>query len=316
MPKIMEVFKYLHEERIDVLENRLIRFTQFGNFNDPFEALPSIESILPKDQVDSIIRNLINLVSKDEMEEIYQAEIKKLIDSKSLSQDDLDQLKRTNFDEALELGLSTLVPHLTTAFNLEDEEFKKSIPYKFRDGLDKALGILTVSEINNNMLMWSHYANSHKGFVLIFDSKHDFFDQRKTSRDQARVLRKVLYKNERPNITLYDPSHTEAEFINLFIENVILTKHSKWSYEKEWRMAHMLNAADKTIEFNGEEIYLFKFPPEVIKGVIFGSRMNTKLKDKIIHLVESDDELNGISFFQADLDMQNYQINIYEHQGG
>ncbi len=312
----MKVFKYLHEDRIDVLKNRLIRFNQLGNFNDPFEALPSIESILPKGQASSIFGNLINMVSRDEMNEIYQKEIQKFIDSGDLSDQQIEQLKDINFDVALNLGLSFLLPSLDSTFDLEDQELKKSIPHKFRDGLDKTLGILSLSEINDNVLMWSHYANSHKGFVLEFNSEHEFFDQRKNDRDQARVLRKVIYKNERPEIILYDPSYSESEFINYFIENIILTKHEKWSYENEWRMAHMLKAAAKNFNISGEDIYLFHFPVDAITSITFGSRMSDEMKKSIIRLVENDNEMNAISFFQADLDMKNYKVNISKYVGG
>src|SRR5690242_17127687 len=40
----MRLYKYLAAERIDVLENLLIRFTQPVVFNDPFECRPIIEN--------------------------------------------------------------------------------------------------------------------------------------------------------------------------------------------------------------------------------------------------------------------------------
>jgi hypothetical protein len=36
----MIVYKYLHSDRIDVLENAAIRFTQPAALNDPFETMP------------------------------------------------------------------------------------------------------------------------------------------------------------------------------------------------------------------------------------------------------------------------------------
>src|SRR5689334_12905182 len=35
--------------------------------------------------------------------------------------------------------------------------------------------ILSLSKIRNNLLMWAHYCDSHRGFVLGFDSTHTFF---------------------------------------------------------------------------------------------------------------------------------------------
>jgi len=40
----MTLYKYLHPDRIDLLQNLLIRFTQPGAFNDPFEMQPYFDS--------------------------------------------------------------------------------------------------------------------------------------------------------------------------------------------------------------------------------------------------------------------------------
>jgi hypothetical protein len=42
------VYKYLHPDRIDVLENGLIRFTQPDLLNDIFEALPDYSGLSTK----------------------------------------------------------------------------------------------------------------------------------------------------------------------------------------------------------------------------------------------------------------------------
>jgi hypothetical protein len=40
----MILYKYLHPDRIDVLTQKMVRFTQPGDFNDPFEFRPYIQS--------------------------------------------------------------------------------------------------------------------------------------------------------------------------------------------------------------------------------------------------------------------------------
>jgi hypothetical protein len=37
------------------------------------------------------------------------------------------------------------------------------------------LGILSLSEVPDDLLMWTHYAANHSGFVLEFDDKHHWF---------------------------------------------------------------------------------------------------------------------------------------------
>ncbi len=41
----MILYKYLRPARVDVLKHRRIRFTQPGDFNDPFEFRPKIREL-------------------------------------------------------------------------------------------------------------------------------------------------------------------------------------------------------------------------------------------------------------------------------
>ncbi len=59
------------------------------------------------------------------------------------------------------------------------------------NAINDTIGILCFTEKNDNLLMWSHYANSHKGFVLEFYPEHQFFDRRKNDHQLAEHLRKV-----------------------------------------------------------------------------------------------------------------------------
>jgi hypothetical protein len=42
----MKIFKYLAPDRIDVLKNQTLRFTQANYLNDPFENLPFISQVM------------------------------------------------------------------------------------------------------------------------------------------------------------------------------------------------------------------------------------------------------------------------------
>ena len=53
------LYKYLSPDRIDVLENCHIRFTQSAAFNDPFEIKPHIHSIAPEDELRRQLREML-----------------------------------------------------------------------------------------------------------------------------------------------------------------------------------------------------------------------------------------------------------------
>ena len=46
----MVFYKYVSSERIDILQNRLIRFTQPNAMNDPFEAKPHFYALGTKEK--------------------------------------------------------------------------------------------------------------------------------------------------------------------------------------------------------------------------------------------------------------------------
>lgn len=124
----------------------------------------------------------------------------------------------------------------------------------------KEMGIISFSEINHNILMWSHYANNHKGFVLEFDIVQDF-------KNFLPIL-KVDYSNEYPSI---DWSRlTPADTAIIFTK-----KHKGWEYEKEWRCTNT----------DGANTYL-EFKPETITGLIFGCRAVDKFKQKILKILK------------------------------
>jgi hypothetical protein len=119
-------------------------------------------------------------------------------------------------------------------------------------------GICSFSEVNNDILLWSHYSDCHKGFCLEFDVTTSFFNSPKNCEP---LYQRVDY----PKII---PSNNY--FRNTLKESVLasfLNKYSGWSYEKEWRL------------FGDPSCH--RFEPECLKGVIFGYRMPEKDREII-----------------------------------
>jgi hypothetical protein len=82
------------------------------------------------------------------------------------------------------------------------------------------LGVLCLSAKRDNILMWSHYANSHQGFCLEFNAAKEPFAS----------SHQVQYQRKRCD---YDMSavHEKKNAVNL-----LLTKYEDWHYEAEWRI--------------------------------------------------------------------------------
>ena len=117
------------------------------------------------------------------------------------------------------------------------------------------VGIFCLCEEKNNILMWSHYADSHMGFCLEFLTKNDFFGN----------ARPVNYCKKMPVYNRLKKPSSEDEETKIF-----LAKAEGWDYEKEWRFAKF----DSGVE---------PFPPEALTGVIFGYKIAPENKEKIIN---------------------------------
>lgn len=119
----------------------------------------------------------------------------------------------------------------------------------------KSMGIFCMTEEKDNMLMWSHYSDSYKGFCLEFDTTKGDFD----------IAKPVSYKNQRPLMNVVILPQKKQ------IANMLLTKVKLWEYEQEWRI----------IDYeNGYRIETF--PPHILTGVITGYRMENRDKADLI----------------------------------
>jgi hypothetical protein len=112
------------------------------------------------------------------------------------------------------------------------------------DEMDKS-GILCLCEEAKDILMWSHYADSHKGICLQFEVLAD---------SPFGLATSVIYADTYPPLNISMDLHEVA--IGLF-----RTKSCHWRYEREWRI--FSNAAG------------FKsFPKECLSGVILGCQIS------------------------------------------
>ena len=128
-------------------------------------------------------------------------------------------------------------------------------PYDCNIGLHlqsylKPCGVLCLSTSKCDLiLMFSHYADRHKGVCLQFEIDDD------DSLDEVAPFngREVNYKDIIPPFEDANQAHT-----------TLLTKHKKWEYEKEYRVF-------KIVELGNDRI--MQYQPEQLKGAIFGLHM-------------------------------------------
>jgi len=278
------LYKYLPPQRIDVLQRLLIRYTQPGALNDPFDSNPVIDpSLKPSEFLSDLVLRNVNsdIINKLRYSERF-LEIRKCRNqclSKNLNQFAIHRLE--NSDKATKALAA---------------EIRDSIVREF----DNNYGILSLSEIQDSPLMWSHYTEARKGFVIGFDCSHPYFDQRRSEDDDFLHLRKVNYRKERPDLSKSGIS----------AEELFLVKSVDWEYEKEWRDTRPLADADEILEDSSYPIHLFSLPAISIKMVILGSRISSFCKSTLMSLLSSRDDLRHVSLYSCDIGANGYGMIV------
>lgn len=78
------------------------------------------------------------------------------------------------------------------------------------------IGALSLSDTFDNLLMWSHYANTHEGFVIEFDKSHPYFSNESFESKNLSVLGKVRYSTDFKILT-------DMDLNNLSVTTQVLT---------------------------------------------------------------------------------------------
>lgn len=131
-----------------------------------------------------------------------------------------------------------------------------------RQQLKTVSGVTCFSELSKHLLMWSHYADSHKGFCLEFSSEFPPF---------CNQLHRVAYENAMPTI-----SPSEREFGDVAdMRRFLLIKARVWSYEREWRIVS--DSSRTTIEY----------PRKSLKRILVGAKATTRTFNALKRAVDT-----------------------------
>lgn len=173
-------------------------------------------------------------------------------------------------------------PELKIDLNQISETFKKTINEKLDAIKDTAL-ISCFSKRNDSILMWSHYADSHRGVCLEFE------------KPKQEEFAEVEYTNKRPTIKMYNlfSTYIAHDFIGKKIEaegfkyakdliKPFFIKSTDWSYEEEIRCLFSTKDYEKDkISYYGENYFV---NVGKIKKIYIGSKAKGPDIDEIIRL--------------------------------
>ena len=99
---------------------------------------------------------------------------------------------------------------------------------KIFEELKAKTGIACLSELDDSLLMWSHYANNHKGFCVEYELLE-------INKQLQFTPIPIIYSNEKVVAGSLFP-HSLDKSVTKMIVDGLSTKSTEWSYEKEWRI--------------------------------------------------------------------------------
>jgi hypothetical protein len=176
----------------------------------------------------------------------------------------------------------------------------------FQNLYDSGIGLYCLTEENANLLMWPHYADSHRGICLEFE----------TSCWPFNLAYPVRYSDEYPRINRAVESADET------LQKSLLTKSVCWRYEREWRIimrkpsAQQLHGLGKRSDDHAQWTRLqhgpgtYNFPKDALTKVIFGLRSGAAEKEKVRKWI-ADAGLTT-RFAEAQQDQERFEIHIVD----
>lgn len=190
----------------------------------------------------------------------------------------------TPSDEELAQYLVTNAQNTTSKdYNRILEGIKKSRGDIIKKAIDDVMnrsGVKCFTPNNANILMWSHYTNSHKGICLEFDTSIDpeFFV----------YPINVNYSENYPTLCFTDKS---------FTTEVLRTKSKDWEYEDEVRI------------YKAESGY-HNFNPKSLISVTFGCNTPEDKQTQIIERIINNGSLNHMRFFKCKTSSRQFKLDI------
>lgn len=110
----------------------------------------------------------------------------------------------------------------------------------WKNQLSERIGLLCFSRHWNNLLLWSHYADRHRGIALEFEIDED-------------IAIPVRYRRKRMRLDVDDIA-AKGGFSEYLAEELYATKSRDWEYEEEGG-----TIVDRHIMFSSDQLFKLAF---------------------------------------------------------
>jgi len=301
----MTLFKYTRADTArKILLDERIRFTQLFALNDPFESHPPVTANITEELMGNAVQTVL------ENDKILGGVVRETIDKmySQIPDETRVQLTRQQFEEfvgnivSLELakhGIS-LKKLLLELSMVDTSKMLLAIRNGLVNSVASQLAVLSLSAVSDNQLMWSHYANNHRGVVLGFNSTISFFPE----------AFEVKYQSQRPTLDILNRP-TNNDELKAAVQSICGIKNKDWAYEQEYRVAYPIGVLESTNQTDsaGFPIFVRHFIPIALTMVVFGCRIDQTEREAISALLGLPIYAH-VKKYYAVLDTISYRVTI------
>ena len=200
--------------------------------------------------------------------------------------------------EQFELFLDRLVE------SLDASQAATAMARRNLDDLRRRMRLLCVSAVSDSVLMWSHYADQHRGVVLVFSSERleaglrvplqpvQYCDLLPRVYDDRKFYREMVYGLEGDSGLMRDLTWA-------------LAKHSGWKYEAEWRMTTV--ADQGTLGDYGD----YAFPHDALVAIKAGCRAKSHEARELLILARAFSR--QIELYQMRMHESKFSVEVDSH---
>jgi len=315
LPRRLFRYRECNEYSIDAFRKNLIFFNTPNNFNDPHDCLVYFNEKLIQEHLEFVKA----LPLADIISNAYKTRTLPPFFDEAFPKEMIEGIfnqPQEYFEKTINEASDILANYMSFV-ETEIREARNTVLLHFRTNPK----IACFSQSIREPLMWSYYANSHKGFALEYDfvefvPKCDNCNN-KCMNYATYELYPVVYTNKRYDATEFamalvsgrifqtlgvDPKHSKFSSIpdKLALQKANTYKATCWRHEKEWRMQlHCLNK-------DNQQKWLYCKP----KAIYFGCQISDVNRDILLRYAKDND----IKPYQMDeqLSKPEYKMNYLQ----
>ncbi|SRR5258706_13710030 len=215
--KLYKFQSFKSEHSIENLRHSQIWFSKPAGLNDPFDCATPI--------------NFIGINNEKKMAKFFENYYFKNL-RKSGNIEEISKLKRQHFPNGKpDQEILNRADELVREFSQQqDEKYSHT-------------GVACFTTEIKNILMWSHYADGHRGFCLEFDTKYF---------PSSSKLIKVIYSSSYPTFSPEDFFKAPLK-----LGEPLYTKSKDWEHEEEWRL--IMKKGNSSFEYNAKALTAIYF---------------------------------------------------------